>query len=133
MKKVKHLDYIQDIIKRLNQNSFMIKGWSVTIISALFVFADKDVSSDFFIFSLIPCISFWIVDGFFISTERKYVCLYSDVIKKNEDEIDFSLDTKKYNSIKRNSWLCSTFSRTLIPFYGFIVIGIISIQFIMKG
>ncbi len=32
---IKHLEFIQDVITRMNSNSFQIKGWCITILSAL--------------------------------------------------------------------------------------------------
>ena len=33
--KLKHLEFIQNVITRMNTNSFQIKGWTVTIVSAV--------------------------------------------------------------------------------------------------
>ena len=42
--KIKYLEFIQNIVTRMNQNSFMIKGWTVAIVSALLaVYADKEI------------------------------------------------------------------------------------------
>ena len=41
-RKLKHLEMIQGVINRLAANSFMLKGWSVFLISALFVLAARD-------------------------------------------------------------------------------------------
>ena len=38
-KKLKHLEFIQNVILRMNNNSFLIKGWAITLISALFALA----------------------------------------------------------------------------------------------
>lgn len=40
--KTTHLQFIQEVIKRLASNSFLVKGWSVTLVSALFVLSSKD-------------------------------------------------------------------------------------------
>ena len=41
--KIKYLEFIQNIVTRMNQNSFMIKGWTVAIVSALLaLYADKE-------------------------------------------------------------------------------------------
>lgn len=40
-KKLKHLDFLQLVITRMNVNSFFLKGWSVTLVAALFAFATK--------------------------------------------------------------------------------------------
>jgi hypothetical protein len=35
----KHMDYVQAIITRLGNNSFLLKGWALTLSSALLGFA----------------------------------------------------------------------------------------------
>ena len=37
--KMKHLEFIQNVITRMNSNSFLIKGWAITLVSALFALA----------------------------------------------------------------------------------------------
>ena len=32
--KIKHLEFIQSTITRMNQNSFQIKGWMITFVSS---------------------------------------------------------------------------------------------------
>jgi hypothetical protein len=120
--KSKHLEFIQNVITRMNSNSFLIKGWSVTLVSALFALAAKDANLNYVLISYIAIPIFWILDGFFISQERQYRALYNDVRSQNEDSIDFNMNASSYNSGNR-TWLLGIFSKTLIPFYG-IFIGI---------
>ena len=40
-------------------------------------------------------IGFWLLDSFYLMQERKYRQLYKNIIEKDEEEIDFSLDTSK--------------------------------------
>ena len=40
--KYEHLKMIQGIINRLSQNSFLLKGWSVILVSALFTFVARE-------------------------------------------------------------------------------------------
>ena len=46
--KYKHLEMIQNIIQRMATNSFMLKGWAVTLIVAIFALADKDMNQNYF-------------------------------------------------------------------------------------
>lgn len=48
-KKFKHLDLIQGIINRMASNSFMLKGWAVTLMVGIFALASKDTDKDTFI------------------------------------------------------------------------------------
>jgi hypothetical protein len=42
--KLKHLEFIQNVITRMNTNSFLIKVWVATLVSALFALAAKDAN-----------------------------------------------------------------------------------------
>jgi hypothetical protein len=122
-KKIKHLEFIQNIIMRMSNHSFLLKGWSVTIVSALFALAAKDSNPKFVLISYIVIVMFWVLDGFFLSTERKYRDLFNTVRSKTESEIDFDLNISTYKTFS-NGWLATIFSKTLFPFYGSGVIAI---------
>lgn len=127
--KRKHLEFIQNVITRMSSNSFLIKGWAVTLVSALFALAAKDSNINYVLISYIAIPIFWLLDGFFISQERQYRELYNEVRAKNEDSIDFCLNAKNYNSENR-TWLAGIFSKTLIPFYGFFIGTTLIIMFL---
>ena len=131
MDKERHLEMIQNIISRMANCSFLIKGWSLTIIAAVFGLAAKDSDIKFVIIAyiIIPC--FWCLDGFYLSQERKYRALYDKVRKSEETQSDFSMDTRAFKE-GRNSWFCSIFSKTLNLFYIplFLIVLIIMFVFI---
>jgi len=116
-KRLKHLEFIQSIIARMNANSFLIKGWSVTLVSALLALAADKANLNFVLVAYIPVIIFWALDGFFLSQEKQYRKLYVEVAAKDEAAIDFNLNASKFNTGDQ-SWLCSTFTKTLIPYHG---------------
>ena len=115
--KEKHLEFIQNVIARMNSNSFLIKGWTITLVSALFALASIDSNLKLTLVSFITIPVFWILDGFYIATERRYRALYNEVIKKSESEINFSMDASIYNKNNR-TWIAGIFSKTLFIFYG---------------
>ncbi len=115
--KRKHLEFIQGAINRMASNLFFLRGWTITLIAALFAFFVKDANTDFIFVVYFPVIIFWILDGYFLSQERLFRALYNHVRKLDEKEIDFSMNTSEYNEDKRNGWLCSMFSSTLLFFY----------------
>ena len=99
-------------------NLFFLRGWAITLIAALFVFFVKDANNTDFIFVVyFPVIIFWILDGYFLSQERLFRALYNYVRQLDEKEIDFSMTTSEYSEDKRNGWLRSMFSSTLLFFY----------------
>jgi len=114
--KLKHLEFIQSVINRMSGNSFLLKGWSVTLVAALFALAAKDANKNYVIVAYIPVLMFWVLDAFFLSQERLFRSLFDDIRERTNEKIDFSMDAAPYRD-RRTSWAYSFFSRTLIPFY----------------
>ena len=71
-KKMKHLEMIQGVINRMAGNSFMLKGWTVTLVSGIFVLAGRDMDKQYFIVAYIPVFVFWCLDAYYLLQERLY-------------------------------------------------------------
>ena len=128
--KRKHLEFIQNVITRMNSNSFLLKGWAVTLVSALFALAANDSNLNYVLISYIAIPVFWILDGFYISQERQYRELYNEVSAKNENSIDYSMIASSYNSGNR-TWISGILSKTLIPFYGIFIAITVLVMFLI--
>ncbi len=121
--KLKHLEIIQNVVTRLAQNSFLIKGWSVLMISALFALAAKTGERSLLWVALFPLLAFWLLDGYFLWQERLFRRLYDHVRQLDEAQIDFTMNTismegqSKIPVPDRPSWPGAVFSKTLIIFY----------------
>lgn len=115
VKKLKHLELIENIINRLAKNSFFLKGWTVIFVTALLGFATKYSEPFYVLLTLIPSLFFWGLDGFYLRQEQLFRQLYDAVRETDEDDIDFSMDTAPFQ--QKMGWFRSTFSKTLIPFY----------------
>lgn len=116
-KKLKHLEFIQTIIGGQAKNSFLLKGWVITIIVALFTFSTKDetIKRILSVYSLI--FIFGLLDSYFLWQERLFRKLYDHVRKLKNEDIDFSMDTKLFSKQKDCSWLNVALSHTLLIFY----------------
>ncbi|WP_230458722.1 hypothetical protein [Leptospira santarosai] len=121
MNKHKHLEFIQNTITRMNNNSFLIKAWTITILSGMFTLAPDDSKPQIYFFIFVPLISLWILDSLYLRYERKYRALYNEVSKKKEKHIDFSMDISKLKSSKFNLSSCM-FSETQRYFYGILFV-----------
>ena len=122
--KLKHLEFIQGVVNRLATNSFQLKGWSVVLVSALFVLLAREGRVEFIPIGLVPVVFFWGLDGYFLWQERLFRALYGHVRTLDENSIDFSMDIRRFKVGCARTWLRATFSRTLIVFYGALVISI---------
>ena len=56
---IKHLEFIQAVITRMNTNSFQIKGWAITIVAALLAVFASTKNKLFILVSLFPVVVFW--------------------------------------------------------------------------
>ncbi len=130
--KRKHLEMIQGVISRMAGNLFFLKGWSITLITGLFALTAKEANQDYVILAFFLLAIFWILDGYFLSQERRYRSLYDDVRKLEENDIDFSMDTRKYDEVCRNSWFHSIFSTTLLWFYIPLIIAMSVVLYLLK-
>ncbi|MGE5494514.1 MAG: hypothetical protein ACM3S4_04340 [Burkholderiales bacterium] len=133
---IKHLEFIQTIITRMNKNSFQIKGWSVTIVSAFLALYANSNNTNFLFVAIVPTIIFWMLDSYYLQKERKYRGLYNDVANINsrdeQNEIkNFELSTHMY-SCNRYCYFSVLFSKTIIPLYGTMMAGLFIAGFILK-
>lgn len=129
--KLKHLEFIQNVITRMNSNSFLIKGWTITLVSALFALAAKDANLNYVLITYVVIPVFWLLDGFYISQERQYRDLYSEITAKSENDIDFNMNASSFCKGNR-TWLAGVFSKTLIPFYGISIVTTLLVMFLFK-
>jgi len=126
-RKLKHLEFIQATVNRLSTNSFLLKGWSVVLVSALFVLSGKENNQKFAWLAFIPAVVFWGLDGYFLWEERLYRKLYDRVRQHRPAKIDFSMDTRDFLD-DVGGWLKAVFSKTLIPFHGVIIAALLLVK-----
>lgn len=120
----KHLALVQGVINRLAGNSFSLKGWSVTLVSALLALAAKDADTWLVAIALLPTLTFWGLDGYFLAQERLFRGLYARLIDPNEQTPAFSMVPEPFTAAK---WARSTFSRTLLAFHGAVFATVVGV------
>ncbi len=81
---LKHLEFIQNVITRMNTNSFQIKGWAITIISATLALYASIQDKNFILIGFLPAVIFWFLDAYYLNQERKFRGLYNDASKVSE-------------------------------------------------
>jgi len=114
---IKELEIIQGIINRMAHNSFLIKGWTITLVVVILLLKENKY------YTFIPILVFWFLDAYFLRLERLYRRLYNwvkDNRLKTEDFL-FDLNYKRFEK-EEQSMLRIMFSITLILFYGSIFI-----------
>ena len=111
---LKEIDIIQSAINRMASNSFLIKGWTITLVVGVFLL--KGTNMQIFI-ALIPIVMFWGLDAYFLYQERLFRARYKWVIENRQKSDDglFDMDTSQF---RQGVSIASTFrSKTLLMFY----------------
>ena len=113
--KLKHLEFVQTAINRMAGNSFLLKGWTITLVGGLLVLSFKEADRRYLYISLMVIALFWMLDGYYLSLERKFIRLYNHV-RQETGATDFSMSISTFSH--KWAWLRCTMSRTLLLFYG---------------
>lgn len=119
----KEIDLIQACITRMAQNSFVIKGWFVSIYAVILALLPERVNMFLLCISLVAVnVIFWYLDGFFLRTEKIYRKIYDWVLAErpqNNRELMYQLNPIKFKGkIEEVESICTVmWSKTLRWFY----------------
>ena len=105
--KLKHLEFIQNVITRMNTNSFQIKGWAITLVSATLALYASTKNDCFILVGVFPSLIFWFLDAYYLTQERKFRGLYNDVAGVSERPFDlkpFAMRPDLYVGGKYRYW-----------------------------
>lgn len=141
---LKEIDLIQSCINRMANNSFLVKGWLISIIAVSFALFPEDINicAPCIISALITVV-FWYLDAFFLKTEKLYRWKYNWVIANRLSCNEYFYDLNPYNT---NTWLDNNgncpkdklciisvmFSKTLWPLYLSILVVITGLYICLK-
>lgn len=124
----KHMDYVQAVIGRLANNSFVMKGWALTVSSALLGFAASRGEPLLALVAVLPALAFWVLDTYFLRQERAFRDMFEDVAAKRV--VDFEMKPARYAA--RQPWRVGL-SISLLLFYGAIILvsGLVSLTLVL--
>lgn len=96
--KIKHLEMVQNIINRIANHKPQYKGWFITLIIAINVFAISKITDKQLFLVFIVTLCFWIVTSYYLYLERLYIELYKDVRRGNKEDFDMEISDYKSTS-----------------------------------
>lgn len=112
---IDHLKMIQAVISRMSQTSFIIKGWSITVVAGILTYSIVS-NRGLGLFALFPCLMFWCLDSYYLRQERLFRRLYEAVRSHSIDIPEFSMNTEPCRG-STPDWFQTLFSRTESAFY----------------
>lgn len=138
----KEIDLIQSVIVRMASNSFEVKKWLIGIITAIVVLRQEQLlrnNYELIWILLLPVLSFWYLDAFFLSREKLFKEIYRWVIVNRSKTDDYLYDLNTTKRIcngeitdlnkKKNGIIHTAFSATLLSFYLIPILCILMITF----
>ena len=114
-----HLTMIQDVISRMADNSFKIKGLAITVAGAIWALNPQEMPIQL---AVLITIMLWTLDAYYLHLEREFRNCYEEVRTNRKTLTDFKISPVKGK--KCSSTFCMMFTRSVFPLY----IGIIVLQ-----
>ena len=121
--RIRHLELIQSVVSRLATNSFITKGWALTVAGAVYGFSASHLDPWIATVGFIPTFGFWWLDSYFLRQERLFRCLYNDARQPTTPVALFSMQIGIYKSNPIVRWPRVLFSITLLIFYGILAMA----------
>lgn len=136
--RIRHLEMIQAVISRLGTNSFLVKGWAVTVSGAFLGFAIDGKKWGLALAGLLPTLLFWGLDTYFLRAERLFRALHDAVrTATGTSPVEpFFMDATKSevaSSSADASWGEVVVSPTLSLFYGALAVAAVVVAAILAN
>ncbi|MDA1228860.1 MAG: hypothetical protein O3A33_13020 [Chloroflexi bacterium] len=128
-----YLNINQEAIKRMAGNSFLVKGWSVTLVSAMLAISVTSKRPEIAFLSVGPGILFAGWDAYWLRQERLFRAIHEQIRLSPEGTMGeqmFSMNTKLYSD-KVPGLLKTLVSLPLIGLYGGLIA--VSLAFALIG
>jgi hypothetical protein len=117
--RLKHVEFIQAAIIRLGNNSFLIKGWALTLAAGFLALSSSRMSWEVAASGVVPLLCFWFLDGYFLRQERLFRRLYDDARRPDSSVEVLSMNVAPY--LSENPLRAAILSGTLVLFHGALV------------
>lgn len=77
--RVEHLKMIQEVIKRVADNSAQIKRWTIVVLTAAIALSASEGMGFAILLCIFPCVMLWWMDSYYLTQEKQYRLLFDDV------------------------------------------------------
>ena len=111
--RIKHLEFIQNVIDRLSHKSFLVKSWSITTITALVAFGIEKGEFRIFVLGFPVSLLFWYLDSNYLWLEKCFRQLYEAVMKREVTPMSMNISNYK----KKISFWKMALRPTVWPIY----------------
>ena len=123
----KHLEFVQNVITRMAENSRACKLWCVTLVSAVLVLVARTEKPDYALIALIPAVLFLILDTYYLALERAFRESYDAFVRKMHEGVLTPADPYRVapSGSIMGHFMASLKSFSIWPFYPTLVLMIV--------
>lgn len=116
----KHLEFVQAVVARLSNSSFLVKGWAMTLTGIIAAVATQGAKPGSALIGPGVTVGFWLLDSSYLRQERQFRILYEQVASQPPGAIPpFTMDAARYGgSVRRREVALSTL---MLMFYGIMI------------
>lgn len=132
--RIAHLKMIEEVIKRMASNSFLVKGWSITLVSALVALSITNKRIEIAYLAIVPAFIFWGLDAYWLRQERLFRALYNLVRSAPQGSLKedmFSMATKSFSGGVPRLFPNSLFNHGIWILHGVIVAAAVIVAVIV--
>ena len=131
--KVEHLKMVQGVISRMAGNCAQVKTWTVSLVTAVFIFAGLSDKQNIMIgvAGFVPVLIFGAMDARYLHLERCYRSLY-EAIASGQPVKPFDLDYRPYAG-SVDGLGSTALSWSVCGFYGTLSISLVVLLTILAG
>ena len=122
-----HLTIMQDIIRRMAENSRSCKVWCVTLVAAILVLVARTEQPQHVLIALVPTLLFLFLDSYYLALKRAFIGAQNAFVSKlHEDRLE---PTDLYKVVPADmGWRlvarCMFGSMSILPFYILVAVTI---------
>ena len=130
---VGHLNIIENAIARMANHSFLLKGWSITLVAALLALSARDPNPALAAVAFLPALSFWGLDAYYLRQERLFRRLFDSVRQSAATAApSFAMSTHECaNSVP--TWFRTLWAPTVVGVHGPIIVTAIVVLAVLWG
>lgn len=126
---LQHREFVQTTILRMNNNSFKLKGWNLTVVAAFLGLFAANLDSTYILIPLPVVIIFGALDAHYLQQERKFRGIYNDICDITDEREKkvmkvYDMDSGLFKNGKYSFWSC-VLSPSVIPLYSVIIVSLI--------
>lgn len=131
--KMKHLEYLQNVISRMANNSTNAKNYCMTVVAAMIGLSTSVENPRVLIYSIPIVLLFSIIDIQYLVLEKGFREKY-DLVRKSEFDAESSFDISiSLSKNKLKTTLHTYFSWSVFMFYGTIIAVLIGLSLSFQG